>query len=405
MHKKILIAAAGACAAASLGIFTAFSGRQATPAAKQTPDADTLRAFLQAAESWQETRAQSDGVQLHMADAQNGWRTDGKSVYYTADGGKSWRSAAPFYDGGALAFTGTNTAAALAKTVKDEMSLTGLSVYATADAGKSWKQTAFSGEPLFSAQTLVRGIDGFDMADNKNGLLLLAGDAAAGSHDSAVYATSDGGTHFTQKNAELRLPNGDGTLRQADARHALLFINNAAEPAQLFATADGGTSWKAAEGLPSSPYTDITPMLYPARTASDGCVALFESQNGLENYPAASGSKKIVGQDAGMRAVFMRLNEDGDADSVFATLRTALPIDGRSVSMPDAQTIFVCTRESGRTVLLRFTEADGWTYAAQNLPDGVLQIQFISDTEGFLLMQDALYTTRDGGANWSRLPF
>lgn len=405
MRGKLLLVAAAAVAAVGVGVTAALLGPQTNnkPAAQRAPDTATLRSFVQTANAWLDGRQDTAGVSFSMSDAQNGWRTDGKSVFRTKDGGRTWSAAAPFYDGGALDFADGTHVYALAKTVKEEMRLTGMTLYATADAGASWRHTAFSGAPLFGADTLVRGVDGFAMADAQNGMLLLAGDAAAGNHDALTFTTADGGRTFTAHTGTLRLPTGQNALRQTDALHAYLFVNGASAPAQLYATADGGDTWQQPQGLPEARYVDVTPMLYPVWMDGTARLALFESQNGLENYPAASGSQKRTGPDDSMRADFYLLDENGGVQSELTSLRTALPIDGKSVSMPDARHLFAFTQEKGKGVLFAFTAGAGWSrVSASGLPDDAVQLQFVNETDGFLLASDAFYTTADGGRSWTR---
>ena len=402
--KYIALLIVAVLAAAGAGVGTAYVRQAGRPAAKIVlPAHEDLKSFVQTANAWITGRQKTAGLSLYMADTQNGWRNDGQNLFHTTDGGKSWNAAAPFYDGGAVDFVDAAHAFALAKAVHDEEALTGISVYATADSGKDWRHLALSGAPYFSAEGITRGADGFTMADRLHGLLVLAGDPAAGSHESAVFSTKDGGHSFTQQASGLRMPNGQTTLALADASHAYLFVNGSAAPVFLLASTDGGKTWKEQDGGLSPRFTDVTPAYVPVRMASDGRVALLSEQNGTQ----ASGAKgKTETADTRMRNVFYDLSPDGAVSGKRTELLTDLPLDARSVSMPDAQTIYALSRAGGKPALYRFNAQGGWArIESATLPADGLQLQFVSPSDGFILQPGAVSVTADGGKTWVKRPY
>lgn len=403
--KYIALTALALAAAIGIGVGTAFYQHAAsrTVAKNVPPDHDNLKTFVQTANNWLSERQQTASTSLFMADSQTGWRTDGKNIFRTTDGGAHWEAAAPFYDGQAVDFVDGTHAFALAKAVKDEEALTGISVYATADGGSNWRHTTLSGAPFFSSDAIVRGVDGFSMANLQNGLLVLAGDSAAGHHESAVFSTKDGARSFQKETDSLRLLNGQTTLASADEKHAYLFVNGSAAPVFMTATTDGGKTWKEQDDGLTARYTDVTPTYVPVRTAGDSLIALFSTQNGV---PASGTQHKTETADTHMRNTFYTLAPDGSISGTLAELLTELPLDAKSVSMPDAQTIFVLSQADGKPVLYHFSSQGGWMrISSPTLPSDGLQIQFTDPSHGFILQKDALYHTQDGGKTWSKTAF
>ncbi|MFT9055777.1 MAG: hypothetical protein ABF449_04025 [Ethanoligenens sp.] len=403
-RKFIALTAIAVLIAVGVGVGAAFVRHTGQPVEKNVPpDKENLRTFVQTANEWLAERQKTAGLSFYMADAENGWRTDGKNVYYTSDSGKTWTAAAPFYDGGAVDFVDSTHAVALAKAVKNEEMLTGISVYATADSGKVWRHLALAGAPYFSADNSTRGVDGFSMTDSRNGLLMLAGDAAAGHHESSVFSTKDGARSFQQQTDNLRVPNGQTTLVTADATHAYLFVNGSASPVFMTATADGGKTWTEQDNGVTAHFTDVTPSYMPVRMTGDTRIALLSVQNGVEAAAAKGQTEKA---DTHMRNTFYTLSANGAVSGKLAELLTELPLDAKSVSMPDAQTIFVFSHAQGKPVLYRHVAQGGWTRIVSNtLPSDASQIQFLNLSNGFILQKDAVYVTVDGGKSWMKSVF
>lgn len=399
--KLIALLVVAGLAAVGTGLAVALMRQTVRPAQKNAvPSQENLHGFVLAANNWLTERQKTAGLSFCMSDSQNGWRTDGQNIFHTADGGKTWTATAPFYDGNTVDFIDGTHTFALAKAVKDEEALTGISVYATADSGKIWRHTALSGSPLFT-DDILRGVDGFSMSDVRNGLLLLAGDPAAGSHESTVLTTTDGGHSFRKVADGLRMPDGQTTLASADASHAYLFVNDSASPVFMLATADGGKTWEEQDSGVSARYTDVTPSFLPVRMTANDRVVLFSAQNGAKT--TASGSKDSAGPDTHMRNVFCALAPDGSIESTMTQLVTDMPLDQKSVSMPDAQTIFAFSSTGKKSALYRYAGRGGWTrITSATLPTDAVQIQFLNTSDGFILQKNAFYSTSDGGKIWHR---
>lgn len=403
--KYIVLSIVALAAATGIGVGTAFYQNRTLSAAKNvTSPHENLQSFVQTANNWLTARQKSSAWSLHMANTQSGWRTDGQNIYHTADGGKNWSAAAPFYDGQAVDFQDASHAVALAKAVKEEEALTGISVYSTSDSGTAWHRLVLSGSSIFGTDSIMRGVDGLSMADNRNGLLILAGDPAAGHHESTVLSTNDDGHSFQKQTDTLRVLNGQTALAAADAKHAYLFVNGSPAPVFMTATTDGGKSWTEQDSGLTTKYTDITPSYVPIRMTSDSRVALLSVQN---SAAAPSSSKKQAETaDTRMRNTFYTLSEDGSVSGKLAELLTELPLDAKSVSMPDAQTIYVLSQAGGKPVLYRFAAQGGWTRInSSTLPDGGLQIQFVDPSHGYILQKDAVWQTSDGGKSWGKSLF
>ncbi len=386
-------------AAAGLGAGAALMKKTAKPVQKTAVTSrETMQGFVQAANAWLTARQKTSAVTFFMADKENGWRTDGRKIYRTSNGGRTWETAAAFSDGQSARFVSADEAFTLADFTYQDEELTGLSVFATADKGNSWRRTALP--KTFLSSDFLRGADAFAMADRKNGLLFLAGDEAAGSHESSVLATADGGLSWQQAAEGVRIPGGQVTLACADASHAYLFVNNAASPVFMLASQDGGKTWNEQDAGISARYTDVAPTYLPVRMTSSERVVLFSTQNGRKTSSSGNGGETA---DSHMRNVFCTLTPDGAVEKTLAQLVTDMPLDARSVSMPDADTIFAFAGTGKTSALYRFTRKQGWKRVVSSaLPAQALQVQFLDQNDGFLLQSGAFFTTADGGKTWNR---
>ncbi|HCC00258.1 MAG TPA: hypothetical protein DEP42_03435 [Ruminococcaceae bacterium] len=359
------------------------------------PGKENKETFVKNAKEWLNTREQNAAISLQMADTRNGWRTDGKRVYHTTSSGKQWASSATFYDGGAGTFVNSNQAFLTAKLVKDKEALTSVSIFSTANGGERWKKALLTGRPYFNQkESITTDVDGFSMADAKNGLLLLAGDGAAGHHESSVFSTDDGAQHFNLRAENLRVLNGKTTLTSADESHAYLFVKDSAAPVSLLSTVDGGKNWTSKEESFDTDYTDVSPALYPIRMNATERIVLLSAQNG-KNGTA----------DTQMNNTFYRLFPDGSIENTSAQISTNRPLDNKCVSMPNASTIFVYTNVENKPALFHYAEGKWKKISSNSLPGNAIQVQFVNQDDGFLLLSNALYRTTDGGKTWTKTAF
>jgi len=168
-------------------------------------------------------------LHVHMVSASVGWALTGGAVLHTVDGGRTWTNVTPTsllktahfvnvanqpWDRQA-AFLNTNTA-----WVVQFPTTAAVVVYRTTDAGRSWSAS--------SIKTTNQG--GYlDMLNSKVDWLLTYGGAAAGSEGADLWATSDGGGTWRKAAAADPVPHAAsvGDLPFLGDKHGVLFTSAA----------------------------------------------------------------------------------------------------------------------------------------------------------------------------------
>jgi photosystem II stability/assembly factor-like uncharacterized protein len=182
----------------------------------------------------------------------------------TTDGGRSWTDVTPAFARPMLATPAAEQVldpvsgerAYLAVTGAAEESNSSVNttmVFFTADGGRTWRESA----PLRVLSTASQ----VSFADSQDGFLMLGGDDGAMGHDSVwLYRTSDGGAHWSLAAAAQAQPGvavasqpGSGQIPLACDKNGLSFPTatagwiastcNAALAHALLVSRDGGTIW------------------------------------------------------------------------------------------------------------------------------------------------------------------
>jgi photosystem II stability/assembly factor-like uncharacterized protein len=341
---------------------------------------------------------------FHMVSPTVGWRG---AMSRTTDGGTTWRDVAPpslpnFSKGsGAGCVLDAAHAWTTQATGPSPVSATQLHVLATADGGQTWQQ----GTPV-PASGVNMGV-ALEFIDPQNGwLLTVTGADASPALTRTLYATSDGGLHWSRL-ASGSQSNGSslGQIAGGCSVSGMTFVStdkgwlawdcsrgNGAFPAQsggtvVAATSDGGRTWTPLH-LPSFPETaDWTCGTSPP---------LLSGNQGV--LPVSCGG---VGHNSW--AGIYRTSDSGDSWTV-----GQLPfwVQLSQVDFVDATTGFVFTGV-GTSDLYRTTDSGrDWALVKKSVFSGqtVDEFQFIDATTGFAFTSPAPgvpWKTTDGGLTWS----
>ena len=213
-------------------------------------------------------------LSFRMTTATAGWAFTAKRVLRTVDGGRSWNDRTP---------TGLNDTTAelgpgggppanvaiigVASAWLAAASPGAVRIFRTSDAGAHWHTAtvtpaAITGLP----RTDVPIVLGLDAVDARTGLLLTSnGGAGAGSEDVELYRTRDSGITWTLIAAATQQHPSPGGFPAGGIKTGLGFVSvkrgwltgyrGSQSGAWLYATDDGGRTWRAAT-LP-------TPRRYP----------------------------------------------------------------------------------------------------------------------------------------------
>ncbi len=326
---------------------------------------------------------------LDMLDARNGWALNFDSVLRTTDGGNTWLDATPpgvakgaLQPASSFFLSPTTGWVLVPSAVSDSPS----TLYRTADGGATWASAAVS-----------FGVASMQFLDASNGTAFVSLGVAAGSEAVALYRTSDGGNAWTQVfsndptagGPDKGLPFGGDKNGSAfrDASHGWV---GGEEPMEgyvyLFASSDGGASWKHQEVSLPSGYSNAMTMVDPPR--------FFDAKTGVLPVSLLGDSQSIA----------FYLSHDGGASW---TATAPVPSAGH-YSIASPADFFVW--DGGASLRLSRDSGATWTTVPTNLnvKDTLISFQFVDRTNGWAITQDAnshyaLYRTTDGGATWTAL--
>ncbi|HJZ36420.1 MAG TPA: DUF4232 domain-containing protein [Solirubrobacterales bacterium] len=307
----------------------------------------------------------------------------GRSIYLTANGGRTWRAAAPV---DVHSFVGSDFVDpehgwVVASTSERHAHL---AIYSTTDGGFTWTQGVVRKArqpPLFTAPLSFPNLrTGYVVVDPQHG----SGVEAEGS----LYRTDDGGAHWSPVGSTPV----DGRIEFTSPRSGWLV---GGLHSTLWHTADGGRHWTQVR-VPA-PRGDDHPLRYGLPTRLIG---------GLEVVPVLlEGSQTRIGfyerSPEGWRPAYVDTLV-GTIGGGFAGV-TDRPPDGFVVSDPGVHAL----------KLIRF-EADGKASArvlpARGMPAGAT-VHFADARHGFATPCDSCehpgtqpYFTADGGRTWVRRP-
>jgi photosystem II stability/assembly factor-like uncharacterized protein len=325
-------------------------------------------------------------IWIDMIDTQNGYGMDEKNLYRTDNGGIQWKVVTP---PGANAnfsvfFLDAQNGWMLAG---DPQDLSKSTLFHTFDGGQNWTSTL---APF--------GMGRIQFLDAQNGWAMANIGCAAGSCGLDIFKTTDGGKSWDKvSSASPDNNNQPGTLPFGGDKNGMTFLDmqhgwvGGAEPKDgyvwLFATKDGGQTWKQVNLPLPSGYVTSTISVEPPR--------FFNVQDGILPVTLFTDSPHKV----------FYLTRDGGQSwkpgSVIASNGIA--------SIPTLQDIFVW--DGG---LLQTSRDGGQTWTATtpniNLSQTIAQLDFVDKDNGWatsidISMKGMLYKTNNGGKTWVALGY
>jgi photosystem II stability/assembly factor-like uncharacterized protein len=313
---------------------------------------------------------------LSMTD---GWMQYGERLYWTTDGGSSWREITPPSIGS------QRILGAVFLNTRQGWSITGSypglsngspSVLRTMDSGNSWD--AFS-LPGFTRGEILEVESAFlDFVDSNTGWIALKLQSGSNFSLGRLFATQDGGLTWEERT----IPLGEA-VEFLDADRGWVAGGPAGD--QLFRTVDGGRTWQSQSVL----QTDIG-----QREIS---LPVFEDQ--------VSGALSLIERDAGGTRLFLFTTADaGGSWSLSETIQLS-PDDARSTSNLAVSGVTLSGElPQGMVALDMFDSQRGWALVQDGSctgykpPAGEIAPQgsppLLCESNSDLLM------TTDGGKSW-----
>jgi photosystem II stability/assembly factor-like uncharacterized protein len=319
------------------------------------------------------------------------------TLYFTADGGATWRSAAvpgPATGTGVLGVAFADTSRGwLATLDSTDPRSTVFDVWRTTDGGRTWQKAVL---PEGANRSDTMGSVVFSILDPQHLFLLVQGGMPNG-WVSDLYASADGGRTWSPD--RMTGAGVTGAVAFADAEHGV--IAGGAPGDRLFATADAGRSWERVT-VPVPPGAD------PASTGMWSAPTFFDATHGalVANY----------GNGAGPMAFGVLVTHDAGASWALVFNASQTATNDVPVAFP-GPTDWVAVLDD--TTLLTTTDA-GATWTRQptvGLPAGPQSLQFADAQHLWALVpmsvclgsktdcssRVGLYATSDGGRTWAAL--
>ena len=364
---------------------------------------------------WRVLRAGARPLALAFADARHGAYVSGPSLFRTDDGGRTWSrfpQPCPEYFGGFELVTpsrGYLLCGGQPATIEMEKTL-----YATADGGRSWRLRASThrrrvapGEADLPATGGASGIRFRDAADGlmlsvRVGIyvtrdggrswrsLIFTGDSASGLSASwpsprrifavltrgGLVRSDDGGRSWTPLYPRVVGP-PTGPVAFADPADGIGAGRRDAvfDPGALLATSDGGVHWRAAGRIPH--VQSVVQLLHTARRTVWAVAAPL---------PPAS---------------HLVLERSDDAGRTWG--RQPVPEGTRffTISIPDGRTVFLLDDHGG--VHRAESPALRWRLVHRGSVD-LRGATFVSARQGAVVADGRLLATADGGRSWREIP-
>ncbi len=340
--------------------------------------------------------------QLHMVTPTIGWA--GQIYYRTTDGGLHWTAIGPApaalpdqAKGGWTSFALDATHAWVTNTTGPLVQPTHFVVRRTVDAGRTWSV----GDPVPTAGG--NPASQLDFIDAQQGWLLVDSAGSASPNTRAIYATKDGGLHWSQRASASEsdgsvlarlaagcLPSGI-TFASADSGWLTYDCSRANGPLPsqrsgpvVAVTRDGGRSWQAVS-LPS----------YPSGWTCWATPPVFKSDNGVLPVTCGIWAAIYGTTDAGRTWRFHPLPFQPRLSPDFLDANT-----GWAVSQTKTDAIVYGTTDGGIH----------WTLLSR-VPSGADDLQFFDSKIGYYAWSTGvgpggpggILKTADGGHTWSEV--
>jgi photosystem II stability/assembly factor-like uncharacterized protein len=318
---------------------------------------------------------------IDMLDTQNGYGLDEQNLYRTQDGGSQWNVVTP---PGVTANFSTFFLNAQSgwMLVGNPQDLSESTLYHTADGGQNWTSTP---APF--------GMGRLQFLDEQNGWAMANISCGAGSCDLDIFKTTDAGQTWDKvSSATSDNNNQPSTLPFVGDKNGMTFLDmqhgwvGGSEPKDgyvwLFATKDGGQTWKQVN-LP-------LPNGYTTSTISVDPPEFFGSQDGVMPVTLFINSSHWV----------LYITHDGGQSWTPGSVVDS----GGLISTPTAQDFFIW---DGGTLHASHDGGQTWIAITPNinLSQIIAQLDFVDKDNGWATSMDSnmkvtLYKTNDGGQTW-----
>jgi photosystem II stability/assembly factor-like uncharacterized protein len=321
---------------------------------------------------------------IDMIDTQYGYGLDEQNLYRTQDGGIQWKVVTP---PGVMANFSTFFLNAQSgwMLVGNRQDLSESTLYHTANGGQNWTSTP---APF--------GMGRLEFLDEQNGWAMANISCGAGSCDLDIFKTTDGGRTWDKvSSATPENNNQPSTLPFVGDKNGMTFLDmqhgwvGGSEPLNgyvwLFATKDGGQTWKQVNLPLPSGYTTSTISVDPPK--------FFGSQDGVIPVTLFNNSS---------HRVLYKTHDGGQSWT-----RGSVVDSGGLISTPTAQDCFIW---DGGTLHASHDGGQTWIAITPNinLSQIIAQLDFVDKDNGWATSMDsnmkvALYKTNDGGQTWVAL--
>ncbi|WP_144027923.1 YCF48-related protein [Paenibacillus sp. 32352] len=340
---------------------------------------------------------------IRMIDRNNGWAF-GTSVKRTNDGGQTWIDRTPQgYDNSRFEPFLFNERLAwfIVRPADNESNWT---IYRTAEGGNSWNSTTLPTKDTWSVPGVNTAFNLY-FADEKTGVISFISDPAGGPVKTALYQTTDGGQ--TWKYLSKIAPDGvlvstPSGMSFSDKMHGFIsFFNSKDNQPEIYATSDGGTSWKRlpldlpqdikeaafiAEHPPqffgNAKKEGVLPVSYRTLNNEKAGIVWFTTENGGATWspPVSQDGAPIV------------TAKDGSAPQGF---RPSTALDLKHFWMIDS--------EAG--ILYGTSDGGGHWQVLNRSPQlrNAAELKFVDEKIGWVRGEEFFLQSEDGGRSWKEV--
>lgn len=321
---------------------------------------------------------------IAMQDENIGWGLSQDAVFYTTDGGQSWRDVTPKSDWLAQSMVkGFFLNKATAWLIQpDQQDFNRGTLFHTIDRGQTWQsiQVPFGPNPL----QFLNPDDGWVMADRG---------AAAGSMAVDIYRTTDGGATWTKvQSAGPQNQDQPGALPFGGDKSGMAFKNMQdgwiggiqliMGHSYLYRTTDGGITWTSQDLAIPDAYASSSVLVFAPK--------FFSDQDGI----------LAVILETQVQSIDFYMTRDGGQSWQSTTVMQ----NQEAYDIASMQDIWVW---SGSTLSVSHDSAQTWASLTPEIPlqGKIQQLEFINPNTGWAISMDSqenmhLYQTQDGGNTW-----
>lgn len=328
---------------------------------------------------------------MKLLNSQQGWAANRHSLFWTGDGGKSWRDITPRAGGPeeirSVFFRDSARGWALIVRPDESRDKLAFDLAATNDSGGTWSIIPVTLPALDATSTRLSGDGRIDFIDFLHGWVDLGVVSSANFRLGILVVTSDGGKSWSFATAS---PGVFGTVRFANLRDG--WLAGGPGDQELYVTHDSSESWQKV--------TLEAPLQggVAAQAVYDQPPSFADSRHGF------------------LPVTFLRTHDRETRLALFATaddgrswhLEEALPIaDEPSGAVPStvAAGVWVAASQAKRISQIAIGKGHRLAGSSAAFADGssILQLSFVTNDRGWALTSSGLFSTSDGGASWTEI--